>query len=486
MKLQIDGPDGKTYEIEGDGDAETLAKNFTAQMWPNIASDKELRGLWNTARLAAADAAKGVVEAGEGIKGIVGPPPVKMKGGPKGSFGDAISRWQGAGLDKVFNTVGVPIDSDVEAKRLGVPLTETRRDIGAFARAAAPAALTGAGPFWSAMSGAGAAVGNRIDGETGAVIGSMIAPLTALGASRAMAPKAPPAMTLDEIKNARKAAFATADQGGAVVSQGSLGRMLQDMYGEMAPKFFAKDTHPQAFKAFQELVDEVNKGNVDLGRLFKMRGRMGVLQGGPGMRNLDGTLTQDADMIGTMRRVLDRNITAMQPGRDIIAGDARAINAFREGNALFRREKGLKRIEKAVEDARTNAPTYTAAGFDTALRNEFKKLVKNERQMRFFTTEERDALKKVARGGPVANTFRQLGRLAPQNILYTLLSANVHPGIAALSIPGLGARLTATGLTKHNLARAKDVVAGRPAAPPRPMTPFEQRAIRALFSGGVR
>lgn len=446
MKLEIEGPDGKKYEVEGDGDAETLAKNFTAQMWPNLKDDTGLTALKNTADIAGAGVGAMLAGTGELARSVLKKPP---------EMGQKLYEEFWGGKDKAPKTATeafrrfMPVSSTERAKELGVPETPLRRALARGTEYLSGTLAFGGAPKLAAVTGAAGAAGQMAAGDEGAIAAGIAAPLVAL---RAAAPKVAPAMNLGEIKAARKAAYNTADQGGAVVSRGSLGRMLQDMHVEMAPRYFAKDTHPQAFKAFRELTEEVQKGHVDLGRLFKMRGRMGALKGA------SGTAGQDAEMIGTMRRVMDNHISNMQPIRDVIAGDMRAVQAFREGTNLFRREMGLKTMEKLIERAKDSTSTYTAAGYDTALRNQFKAFVKS-REMRFFTKPEQAAMRKIARGTKVGNVMRQLGRFAPQNILYTLLGAQLHPAMLGASVAGAGARFAASKSTQQNIKLAQDLIA---------------------------
>lgn len=454
--LKIDGPDGKTYSVDLPAGAspDAVAERFAAEMWPNAKTDTGLTAIKNTADIAGAGVGAMLAGTGELARAVLKEPPDFGKrlqeefwGGKKNvpkSATEAISRF-------------IPTNPAERAKELGVPLTPNREALARGVEYLSGTALMGGTPKMAALAGIGGAAGQRVAGDEGAVAMGLALPMIGLKAS---APKGVPAPSLDEVIAARKAAYTTADQGGAVISQGSLGRMLQDMHAEMAPKYFAKDTHPQAFKAFRELTDEAAKGHVDVGRLFKMRGRMGALSGA------SGTAAQDADMLRTMRRVLDNHVVGAIPGRDIIAGNPGAIQAFREGTNLFRREQGLKTIERLVENAKTNAPTYTAAGFDTALRNQFKALVKDGRQMRFFTQPEQAALKQIARGTPMGNVMRQLGRLAPQNILHSLLLANAHPAATALTIPGAGARFAASKSTQSNIKLAQDLIARGYTVPP--------------------
>lgn len=455
MRVKIDGPDGKVYRVDvPEGSTpEATVEQFTADMWPNIKRDAGLEGALNTARIVGAGAGRALAGAGELGRVVTGGPPKEGLGAKLYS-----EFWRGEPPTSATEAVGrfIPTDPSAVAKERGIPLTPMRDALARAADFATGTALLGGGAKIAALAGVGGAIGQRVAGDEGALAMGLALPIVG---ARAMAPKVAKAPTLDEVKAARKAAYAAADSGGAVVSQGSLGRMLQNMHVKMAPKYFAKDTHPRAFQAFRELTEEAQKGHVELGRLFKMRGRMGALQGSAGIA------AQDADMIRTMRGVLDDHIANMQPVRDVIAGDMRAVRSFKEGVNLFRREKGLKAIESMIENARTSAPTYTAAGFDTALRNQFKAFVKNRPDgrpspnKRFFTPAEWKALEKIARGGPVANTLRQLSRFAPQNILHTLLLQNLHPATGALTGAGAGARFAASGATKRNIKMARDLIA---------------------------
>jgi hypothetical protein len=222
--------------------------------------------------------------------------------------------------------------------------------------------------------------------------------------------------------------------------------------------------HPQAFRAFQRLEADAARGHLTPKHWHTLRQ---VIDRGPGKVSLQSASgPSEREFARVMRGAMDDYIdtVATTPG-GVIQGNRAAMGELRQGISEWRRYRGLKTIERLVDRAKTNAPSYTAAGYDTALRNEFKALVKNESQMKFFTKAEQAALKRVAKGGTVANTFRQLGRLAPQNIMYTLLGANLHPAMLGASAAGLGARMTATGLTKRNLKLAEDLIARGYAVP---------------------
>lgn len=241
-KIEIDGPDGKTYEVEGEGPPEAIAQSFIKQMWPNMESDTGLKALGNTARLAGTGAVQGATDTanipssvapilgdmGAGLSkmgrdldrmrgrtttqapthgfGLAGPSPMGafIKPHQMASPTDAElqdTRDQSAAIGKaldvrpfVEDTLGLPTDPEKHAKELGIPYSPTRRAIAAGTRTAASAATLGAGAPASALAGAGAGIGRAIGEEVGApglgeIAGGLAGPMVALGAARAIRPK---------------------------------------------------------------------------------------------------------------------------------------------------------------------------------------------------------------------------------------------------------------------------------------------------------
>jgi hypothetical protein len=164
--------------------------------------------------------------------------------------------------------------------------------------------------------------------------------------------------------------------------------------------------------------------------------------------------------------------------RDVVAGDASKAKALREARNFYSRAKKAEELDKLVERAELSAPNFSASGMENALRTEFRALAKNDRRLRRFTKEEQEAIRRVAKGGPMENTLRMLGKLAPTGVVSGALSSGAGfvtggpLGAVALPAAGAAARYAATQMTLRNAAMANELVRRGPLTPP--PSPFSQ------------
>jgi hypothetical protein len=440
--LKIDGPDGKVYRVDVPEGAtpEATAERFTAEMWPNLKTDTGFTGLKNTADIAGAGVGAAIAGAGEIARQAMGPPP---------KMGQRLYEEFWGGKDKTpksaTEAIGrfIPTSPADRAKQLGVPLTPNREALARGAEYLSGALAFGGAPKMAALAGAGGAIGQRVGGNEGAIAMGLALPLLGV---RAAAPKAVPAPTRQELDVQAKQAYRAADAEGTIIPRAEFARFVESLEPKLVARTFDKDFHPLAFKTYSKMADEAARGNITLKSVDALRSWMNEAKANARPR--------DAGVIKIMRDALDDFVVSM-PGAP----------QYRQGADLYRRARGLEKIEKLVERAKDTAPTYTAAGYDTALRNQFKAFVKSK-EMRFFTKEEQAAFQKIARGTPIGNVMRQLGRLAPQNILHTLLLANAHPAATALTVPGAAARFAASKSTQRNIKFAQDLLARGYPVPP--------------------
>lgn len=137
-----------------------------------------------------------------------------------------------------------------------------------------------------------------------------------------------------------------------------------------------------------------------------------------------------------------------------------------EANRLFTQAMRGDMIDVAVELAGARAGQFTGSGFENALRTEFRKLDRQiiNKKLKGLSKEQIEAIKKVARGGPIENILRGIGKAAPTGVV----SAGIGGGMpfligtsiggpalgtaAAIGTMGTGtvARKLATGATIRN------------------------------------
>lgn len=148
-----------------------------------------------------------------------------------------------------------------------------------------------------------------------------------------------------------------------------------------------------------------------------------------------------------------------------------ALSVNNEARALWARSRRSQMIDQMIHRAEIRAGAhYTQAGMEHALRQEFKQLALNPRRMRGLTKEQRVAVEKVAKGGPLENSLRALGKFDPTS---GGMSAFVSVGTGAALAPftgggsmalpaiGFGAKRAATKMTSRNVDKAREALVGR-------------------------
>lgn len=91
---------------------------------------------------------------------------------------------------------------------------------------------------------------------------------------------------------------------------------------------------------------------------------------------------------------------------------------FREGNATLARAHRGDLIERTIQLAGDRAGQFSGSGFENALRTEFRALARDitRGRLRGLTPDQTEAIQRVARGGPVENLLRGMGRAAPSSL----------------------------------------------------------------------
>lgn len=171
-------------------------------------------------------------------------------------------------------------------------------------------------------------------------------------------------------------------------------------------------------------------------------------------------------------------------GAATAADSAQAVARLQEARSLFARGTKLDTIERLVEKANDKVgANYTVAGFDTALRQQFGQLKRNQAGWRQFSSEEQDAITQIIRGTPVQNATRQLGKLAPQGSLNILSELGAfggalysgHPdlaaGVAGLAGAGALAKKAANQMGEANVNELRGIINRGYISPPPGPTP---------------
>lgn len=175
-----------------------------------------------------------------------------------------------------------------------------------------------------------------------------------------------------------------------------------------------------------------------------------------GERDIKGNLSADGQLALTFQNKLD---------------DFVARTPYKEARNAYRTRRKVERIEMAIEDA-----AQRGASEEQAVKNEFRKLVRENRKTKLFDVQELAYINRVANHTSASNMLETLGRLGfgPRSAFAGANAAGVSGGLGfALGGP-VGAAVAAAGtaavtsgakklgavMTKNRANIARDFVAG--------------------------
>lgn len=265
-----------------------------------------------------------------------------------------------------------------------------------------------------------------------------------------------PAPALEELRLAAQDAYTSADNAGVVISRDTMARIAREVKGEMAEAGIDATLHPDSMAA--------------LNRLTAAGAEHHSLKGAEILRRIikdaeASTKPADAQKASIMRDAFDERMEALGEN-DVIAGQpGLAMQILQDARQLYSRTAKGEDIDELFRRAELKAgANYTAAGIETALRQEFRALAMNRRRFRRFTAEEQAAIERVAKGGGLENAMRYFGKFAASSPLALFLSSGLGMmfggPVAAVAAPiaGLAARRRAAQLTTKNANAASELV----------------------------
>lgn len=166
-------------------------------------------------------------------------------------------------------------------------------------------------------------------------------------------------------------------------------------------------------------------------------------------------------MIDTIDQAMDnfkrKDFTRPQDGAEI-------GKRYKVARNLWGRARRSEIIEEAFEDARNQA-----SGFENGIRTQFRSLLKNKRQRRFFSKSEINAMNRVVRGSTGENIAKLIGKFGfTEGGATSFLGASIGIGagatiggpIGAVIVPAIGqiSKGLAQRLTVRNAEFANDVI----------------------------
>jgi len=258
--------------------------------------------------------------------------------------------------------------------------------------------------------------------------------------------KPPPIPTTAELFKSGSQAFQRArvlGEGAKVEGVAKLSDSIATLKNEAGQTIrINKALHPKAHGTRKEILKTLEKESVTFDDLVELR-----------QLAADATAAGGAD--GFRGLMLKNSL-------DDYVNGLRGSKTLNEARDLWHRASKASTIEEAIDIAGINAGAFHGAGFENALRNQFRALARRIRkgQERGFTAEEIKLIQRTAAGGPVGNVFRWLGKLAPTGVVSGAASIGggfaAAGGAGAVGLPLVGgiSRRIATKGTKTNAENA--------------------------------
>lgn len=321
--------------------------------------------------------------------------------------------------------------------------------------------------FAMAPAAAGEAAGEVTKGtalEPWARAGAMLLTGGAAGAKRA---KVTGAKSIDDWRMIGKQAYDDMKQAGVGVKASSFDRAVSDIERELNVAGFRPALHPQVATVLKEMksVRNAPQSYEELDQLHRLA--MGQT------KNIDPDTRRIAGMLAGK---IDDFMENLKP-RDLMAGDPNeAFKALSKGRDAWRKMRTGERIQNLMERARDRVgANYTAAGMQTAIRQEFKNFKwkgrrEVSREFKMLTKDEQAVVDSIIRGVSVENSLRLIGKFNIRNpfaqTMMVGLGVTGSPLLAGgMLLAGEGARRLSARGTLAKAERLGEMVRGGKVTP---------------------
>lgn len=250
--------------------------------------------------------------------------------------------------------------------------------------------------------------------------------------------------TRAEIKDASAALYSSARGTGEMLPQSGFSGLIQKAEKMLADESFDPGQHPRTKAALDRLYEEGTRPGIQgfspQGAEIVRRHLMNAEEAALGdIKNPAIGTSQDARLAAKLLDDFD----------DFMDQElAKAGPQYQNARRLWSTQLKSAEIERLFERAKNQAGQFSISGMENALRSQFKSLADSRRFNR-FNADEKEAILRVVRGGPLQNTLRFFGKFFPNGTI---------PFIAASSaenlVPGAGMALAAGGAVGRGAAAA--------------------------------
>lgn len=251
-----------------------------------------------------------------------------------------------------------------------------------------------------------------------------------------------PSQTLDRIATDR---YAQLQESGVQLKTNEFVDSMQKIAKDLREEGYTPKAYPKISGAIEELTSTTQpKDWTELQALRKMI-RGGQKSIDPEEKRIASILLDEYD-----------NYLMNVPKDTIAAGDMKnAGQLWSEARNAYSRMKKSEVFEDMLNEAKLDRSKFTQSGEENSLAKQLRQLAKNDKRMRLFTGDERDAIEKAAKGGTAQNMLKFFGRFAPTGPVSGLFTGGATVMAPAVGIPmalgAAGSRIAATNMRQTSI-----------------------------------
>jgi len=142
------------------------------------------------------------------------------------------------------------------------------------------------------------------------------------------------------------------------------------------------------------------------------------------------------------------------PEDHVTSGNPQGMKDWRDAQKSYTKLKKSEMFDDMLKQAEVEGPSlFTQSGTENSLAKQLRQLVRNDKKMRTFTSDEQEAIREAAKGGTVQNMLRFYGKFAPTGAVpgfLNVIASNENPALGIpFAVGATGARMAATALRNN-------------------------------------
>lgn len=252
-----------------------------------------------------------------------------------------------------------------------------------------------------------AAVGQATTEATGNPLLGLIAGVGTSALSGLRSTKREAVPTPEDLLAKSKANYDILDKSGFQLDTGQFKQHMATLPAKLRSELgYVESTNPKVAGAFKELLSDAPKDVAEIQALRKIVGTA-AKSADPGEKAVASRLLDEFD-----------DYVMKAPPSAIVSGNDTAMKAWKEARAEYSKMKKGEMITDILDRAEVSQGSKEAV-----IASQLSSLAKNDKKMRFFTTEEQDAIREAAKGGTLQTMLRTLGKFTPMTPAAAIFTA---------------------------------------------------------------